>query len=140
MQLTNIETIQKFTLAGNATVTLVSEKTGNRFTFKVRQSKPNADGSQVHFVGVLTGSDNTSNYSYLGILSQNQFRRTAKSAIGADAPSAKAAEWAFNRILQGVLPQGLQVWHEGKCGRCGRKLTVPSSIESGIGPECAGKL
>jgi hypothetical protein len=27
--------------------------------------------------------------------------------------------------------------HEGKCGRCGRLLTVPSSIESGIGPECS---
>ena len=27
-------------------------------------------------------------------------------------------------------------WHEGRCGRCGRKLTVPESIEAGYGPEC----
>jgi hypothetical protein len=32
------------------------------------------------------------------------------------------------------------VWHEGRCGRCGRKLTVPESIESGFGPECASIL
>lgn len=31
----------------------------------------------------------------------------------------------------------VEVWHEGSCGRCGRKLTVPSSIETGLGPECA---
>lgn len=28
----------------------------------------------------------------------------------------------------------------GRCWRCNRKLTVPSSIESGIGPECASKI
>jgi hypothetical protein len=28
------------------------------------------------------------------------------------------------------------VWHEGSCARCGKKLTVPESIESGFGPEC----
>ena len=31
----------------------------------------------------------------------------------------------------------LEVWHEGRCGRCNRALTVPESIASGIGPECA---
>lgn len=30
----------------------------------------------------------------------------------------------------------VEIWHEGKCGRCGRQLTVPESIESGFGPEC----
>jgi hypothetical protein len=30
-----------------------------------------------------------------------------------------------------------EVWHEGKCGKCGRALTVPSSILTGIGPECS---
>jgi hypothetical protein len=34
----------------------------------------------------------------------------------------------------------VEFWHEGKCCRCGRKLTVPASIASGIGPECATKI
>jgi hypothetical protein len=34
------------------------------------------------------------------------------------------------------LPESLEIWHEGSCLRCGRKLTVPESIESGYGPEC----
>jgi hypothetical protein len=36
----------------------------------------------------------------------------------------------------GVLGRLLEVWHEGRCGRCGRALTVPESVERGIGPEC----
>jgi hypothetical protein len=35
-----------------------------------------------------------------------------------------------------VRMNAVEFWHEGKCGRCNRKLTVPSSIESGFGPEC----
>jgi len=27
-----------------------------------------------------------------------------------------------------------------RCGRCGRVLTVPESVESGFGPECIGRL
>ncbi|MGQ4872128.1 MAG: DUF6011 domain-containing protein, partial [Candidatus Thorarchaeota archaeon] len=33
-----------------------------------------------------------------------------------------------------ALPEKVRIWHEGKCGRCGRRLTVPESIESGYGP------
>src|ERR1019366_4832357 len=47
-----------------------------------------------------------------------------------------AWNYLWDRVLRGLLPANLEVWHEGKCGRCGRKLTVPESIERGIGPEC----
>ena len=38
------------------------------------------------------------------------------------------------------LPEQLEFWHAGRCGRCGRRLTVPASIASGFGPECAGRI
>jgi hypothetical protein len=34
----------------------------------------------------------------------------------------------------------LEVWHEGRCAKCGLKLTVPQSIMTGFGPTCAKKL
>jgi hypothetical protein len=37
---------------------------------------------------------------------------------------------------EGILGATLEFWHEGRCGRCGRRLTVPDSIASGYGPEC----
>ena len=60
--------------------------------------------------------------------------------VGKDAPSSKAFSWAWGYIKNDVLPVKLEIWHEGRCARCNRKLTVPSSIESGFGPECAGKV
>jgi Family of unknown function (DUF6011) len=63
-----------------------------------------------------------------------------KSRVGREAPSAKAFDWAWRALTKGTMPANLEVWHEGRCGRCGRKLTVPESIARGIGPECAGRM
>jgi hypothetical protein len=124
-----------FALGGNAVFTVVSRKTGTRFTFKVRQP----DASAPHFVSVLNGPDNDGDYAYLGtIFADGTYRHGKKSYIGADAPSARAFAW-FWSVLGTEREAMAEVWHEGRCCRCGRRLTVPSSIEAGIGPECAGK-
>ena len=123
-----------FALAGNAIFTVVSKATGTRFTYRVRQ--PEAD--KPHFVSVLTGPDNESSYTYLGtIFSDGTYRHGKRSSIGPDAPSAKAATWFFTNLHKPEAMAKCTVHHEGRCCRCGRRLTVPSSIESGIGPECA---
>ena len=31
----------------------------------------------------------------------------------------------------------VKVFHSGKCGKCGKKLTTPESIKSGLGPYCS---
>jgi hypothetical protein len=133
-QFTSAADARAFVLAGNALFTLVSKKTGTRFTYRVRQSK---DG-KVHFVALLNGPDNESDFAYMGTIhSDNVFTRTAKSRMSPNAPSFIAFAWAWKKLSAGQLPEDLEVWHEGHCGRCGRTLTVPASIERGIGPECA---
>lgn len=123
-----------FALAGNARLTVVSKATGNRFSYRLRASS----NGQVTFVGVLTGSDNESHYSYLGIIKDKQFRMTGKVRILPDAPCAKAFTFFWRHLCEcNHVHDGLEVWHEGRCGRCGRTLTVPESIERGIGPDCA---
>lgn len=127
---------RRFILAGNATFTIVSAKTGTRFTYKVR-AKEVEGGRTLHFVSVLTGADNENDFTFLGtVFDGTTFRHSPKSRIGQDAPSAKAFAWAFGRILTDALGEAASVHHEGRCGRCGRKLTVPRSIELGLGPEC----
>jgi hypothetical protein len=127
-----------FMQAGNATVTLASKTTGNRFTYRIRGAE---DGSDTFFVNLLRGPDNTSDYQYLGRISRGIFWLGRKNPrpgdISAEAPSAKAFDWTWRRLAKGELPNSLEIWHEDRCGRCGRKLTVPSSIASGLGPECA---
>jgi len=137
---TTVAAARAFLLGGNATVTLVSTKTGTRFTYKIRAN----DEGDVFFVSLLGGPDNEADYRYLGRIDPfGRFwagRRTPKPGdVGPDAPSSKAFDWAWSLVRNDVLPAMLEIWHEGRCARCNRKLTVPSSIESGFGPECAGK-
>jgi hypothetical protein len=60
--------------------------------------------------------------------------------ISRDAPSARAFDWTWRHIARGIMPDALEIWHEGRCGRCARRLTVPESIAQGFGPECIGKI
>lgn len=124
-----------FTLAGSARITLVSKATGTRFTYRVRRC---ADDEVLYFVALLRGPENDTDYSYLGTLRAGAYRHGYRSKIGADAPSARAFAWFWQRVQDNRLPDSLEVWHEGYCGRCGRSLTVPESVARGLGPDCAG--
>lgn len=126
-----------FLFAGRARITLVSEKTGTRFTYRITQK----DAKSPHFVAVLTGQDNNSSYTFVGtIFDRKDYRHSrTKTQISSEAPSVKAFVWALSYIVRGEMPPSCEVWHEGKCGRCSRALTVPSSIELGLGPECAAR-
>lgn len=132
---TDAAAARTFVMAGNATITLVSARTQARYTFKV-QKPEDGDGSFL-FVSLLTGPDNWTNYKYFGYLRRGvYFHGKAKAKVAQGSPGEKAFAWAWTQIARGSIPDALEVWHEGKCGRCGRKLTVPSSVASGFGPEC----
>lgn len=159
------EKIKRFALAGNAILTLQNESNGKRATYRIRKAPGRLqhtcdteiapDGVPLacaackeetpFFVSVLTGSDNDSDYTYLGTI-WNDARGTRyfhgkKSSIGADSPSGRGATWLFRRLSEGgAIPEPFKVYHEGRCGACGRRLTVPESIESGLGPECAKRF
>lgn len=123
----------KFIFAGNSTFTLLNSESGNRFTFKVKKAKD----SNLFFLSVLTGPDQ---YSYLGTISNGIYKHGNKSNFSAGVQSEKVFSYVLNKLKSGSLPEFVEVWHEGKCGKCGRALTVPSSIETGIGPECIKTL
>lgn len=65
-----------------------------------------------------------------------------QTRISADAPSAAGFRAVFERLQAGdpTLASKCDIRHEGKCGRCGRALTRPESIDTGLGPECAAKM
>jgi hypothetical protein len=131
-----------FMLAGRARVTLVSQRTGTRFTFRVTQHDRDP---KIWFVAVLTGPSNAEDYQFLGTIfgkswgQPEEYIRGTKSRIARDAPSGLAFSWVWVRLAKGEMPAEVEVWHEGRCGKCGRVLTVPESIASGIGPKCEGR-
>lgn len=136
------EDIARFVNAGRALFTLSSANTGARYTYRVDAPHDSSDSPR-RFVKVLAGPDNTTDYVYLGVLEGSTFRLTAKSKMNETSPPVRAIIYFAMRVLAhpaAPLPPGLEVRHEGRCGRCGRVLTVPESIDRGIGPECAERM
>lgn len=129
-----------FMLAGNAHVTFQSRRTGTRFTYKVRAAHGEGafrSSGVSHFVSVLTGPDY---YEYLGCLYDSRnYARGRKSIVSTDAPSAVAFAWVWRYLISGRMHPDLAIYHEGRCGKCGRRLTDPTSIETGLGPKCRGE-
>ena len=160
------EAVHSFVFAGTATFTLKSVVTGVRFTYKVRVKKEDLERLQKHrelvarlrnpteadltdtdvvyFVNLLRGPDNEADFAYMGVLRKpgTFFRTGASVKVSRTAPAHKALVWFLDCMAhqRPVLLSKLEVWHEGACGRCGRKLTVPESIAAGLGPECAGRV
>lgn len=125
-----------FMLGGNAYLTLRSLKTQTRYTYRVKKARDR----NLWFVSTLFGPSNTSEYAYVGTISEGTFRLTVKSRFNHDSPQAQAFAWAWAFLnAHQRVPTTLELWHEGRCGCCGRKLTVPESIEAGFGPECIKK-
>lgn len=139
-QLGTAEQAVRFVLGGNATFTVVSKVTGTRYTYKVTIAPRKEGYDPVHFVSLLAGPDNENDFQYLGLLNNCiSYRTTSKSRMVGSRPQLAFA-WLWDKLMHGHMPANVEVWHEGRCGRCGRKLTVPSSVASGFGPECAGMM
>ena len=116
----------------NGTITIKSP-TGAHRTFQIRTQPADsrfAPGKRV--VALLNGPDNESSYQPFGFVSNmgiqvwrkkqtKTFNTFAQMLERPESFEAKGAEYLFS----------------GKCRICNRKLTVPESIESGIGPICA---
>jgi hypothetical protein len=141
--------MKKFILAGKAIFTISSPKDGGKhFTYKVSLPKDRPESAVLDFafVSVLTGPDNTRDYTYMGMLDTRHnawragetFKPSRGTKVGPDALSWRVLEFFLRWFIWGdqKLPQGYDIKHEGRCGRCGRLLTHPESIDSGIGPEC----
>lgn len=144
--ITSAADIAQFLLAGNATFTLVSTSTKARFTYRVSRAD-GEDKGRPWFVGLLTGSDNEHSYSYAGCMFPGSFdlRFGRKSKVSPEAPSMKALTWFLANLGAAVAGKSnklsqVEFYHEGRCGRCGRKLTVPTSVVTGLGPDCAAAL
>lgn len=134
----NAKAIRNFALAGKATITLESVKTGAHFTYQINKAK----NTELWFVSVLSGPSNETDFTYVGILAGKamELRLTKKSGFKDDACCVRGFRFFWRFITAEAMPQDMHVRHSGACGRCGRTLTTPESLDRGIGPECANKL
>lgn len=133
--LSTVEMTKRYLFAGKAIFTVRSTRTGKRYTYKLTRTE---NDENKYFAAVMYGPDNDLSYRYIGMVTPNGgLYRTAKSPYPDTSEVMKALAFTLKNVRDGKLHPELEIWHSGRCGRCGRRLTVPESIQAGIGPECA---
>lgn len=128
-----------YLFAGRAVFTVSNAKTNEHFTFRVRQraSKFNPD-QHVFFISIKDVAVQYG-YAFLGMLNERDgsIKATGKAQYHPGQKPYDVAAWATKTVVAGkMIPDNYKIEHAGKCGRCGRALTDPESIKSGIGPDC----
>jgi hypothetical protein len=130
MKIETAEDRRAFALAGAAVITLQGKT--SRYTYRIKANKKQG-ARATHYVSVLRGADNESDYKFIGGITSEGFYASDKSDLTVDSPCVRAFGWWWAHIDS---PE-VEVYHAGRCGRCGRLLTTPESIKTGLGPVCA---
>ena len=142
-----------FFFGGRAKFTVESHITGQWRTYRIGLKEASGQYGDTYFLSLLAGPDNENSFVYIGIVNPEtgELRLTRNSRRNDNSPDVLIFRWLMggqhSRISKDGKPYtggvfgdntlaGGAVHHEGKCGCCGRTLTVPESIERGIGPEC----
>lgn len=136
----------EWVMAGKAFFT-VSNGRGDHYTYKVAK-KENEGQLPIWFVSLLSGPDNGSDYTYVGVLNMatGAVRLTGASRFTLTSTPYRVVDWSLKRLWTDTpLPEGYSIDGEGRCGRCGRRLTHPDGVADngyrlGYGPECYDKM
>lgn len=145
--LQTFEQVKNYATAGRAVVTIVSRVTQERVTLKIKKMK---DNEKRFFVNVRKSTEaddnNWRNWSYIGVFDLDRGFWTTSKTNYDQGTGIKAAAWFLSIVANGDLDnqnslmEQADIWHEGRCGRCSKELTVPESIAQGLGPTCAGRI
>jgi len=112
-------------------------ETGGYKTLRVRRQDDDADFKPgLLLISFLSGSDNDRDYtSFAHVEADGTTRVWKKYRQSHDLVEAL-------KVLIGSPTAAREAYAEqsGCCSRCGRTLTVPTSLHAGLGPECAKKV
>ena len=139
--------ILKDATSHNGTWTVRNIATGAHRTFRVKTQADDAKfapGKRV--LSVMAGSNNEDDYRGLGFIAADGVRPWKKTAASransalVEMFAAIAGLWSGGRgYITSDKLAGYEVAQSTTCRCCNRKLTNPESIETGIGPVCAGR-
>ena len=135
--------------AGGVVVTVKSKTTGEHITVKLNSRLKNDSGrgkkwqpvgpcDATHIFFSVPNADRAGWDDKIGTF----YPKNGKFYEDSNADAARV--WAAAAVMQwlnGDADETHATYQESnECGRCGRQLTDPVSIERGIGPECIGKM
>jgi hypothetical protein len=114
-----------------APFTIRSKKSGKDYTFKVSQV-PFKDNNYIH----IKVETEYLNFKYMGWYRDGKI---INKKLEVDTPASQAVSWFLRQMFSNNfdnLNQSVDIFHLGKCLKCGKTLTDSNSIEVGFGPVC----
>jgi len=126
----------------SATFTIENPAKGTHITFKIDRPA----GFKTMLVSMMTGSDNETSYEYVGSMNRGLFIKKTDKDISANASTKlNAVRWYMIELGKAIKGENSRIGavnlhHSGACACCGRKLTNPESLSTGIGPICGARL
>lgn len=127
-------TIVKPNLAIDGIVT-AKMRDGRHFTYRLESIEHGKlKGSRI--VSLLTGSDNTSDYTGFAFINNNV---SGDHWLNLWKRLDHLGYRGHVRVLTGQAPEVESFMQSGYCMKCGRLLTNPESLAIGLGPTCSGK-
>lgn len=126
------EDIMSYILGGKSEFTLVQVTEGKK-PVQSRYRVCVNDTRSIYFIYVWDGKKFIYQ-GYFGI--RDKVIRKAKNLPDdeVDIVSLRALAWVFSHADR--LPGCVHIYHNGRCSRCGRKLTDTESLRTGLGPTC----
>ena len=114
-----------------APFTIRSKKSGKDYTFKISQV-PFKDNNYIH----IKVETEYLNFKYMGWYRDGKI---INKKLEVNTPASQAVSWFLRQMFSNNfdnLNQSVDIFHLGKCLKCGKTLTDSNSIEVGFGPVC----
>lgn len=135
--------------AGNVVVTVKSLKTGEHITVKLASRLKNDSGrgkkwqpagpdEATHIFASVRSADRAGWDDKIGTYYPRNGRFYEDN--NADPARVWAAAAVFQWLNGDAEEKNATYQESNECGRCGRQLTDPVSIDRGIGPDCYGQM
>jgi uncharacterized protein DUF6011 len=130
----------------NGRYTIRNRRSGEHRTFELKTQAEDskfAPGKRV--VALLTGPDNTSDYTGFGFVEDFgiQVWKSKRGENGQKSMHEQYADLLWSLALDGAFSRYAETYEflmEGTCAVCNRVLTEPLSLTTGIGPVCREKV
>lgn len=138
-----VSNVNQFILGGDAQFTLYQEAMPGKkaVTVKYRVKRNDTGSCWFVYTELSDTSDMLSNgrkLVYQGYLKRDlQFYTGQKGRSDYNTVAVKGLLWLLHHT--GNLPSTVHLYHHGRCSVCGRKLTDPESLRTGLGPTCRKK-
>jgi hypothetical protein len=126
--------------AGRAVLTFENHEAGTHMTVKVSQARDKRNRKKllpVFHVNVKLLGDRLQSYAYAGTVFTETGDWNLSRTTRPDSQVARVFSWLKAVTANPELIRGkVNLFHEGRCCKCGLPLTHPESISTAIGPKC----